>query len=232
MDRRRILQTCLVLAAGKLVSGETRAADVLRQQRPVGGFDRVIVHGSFDVTIAQGASEQLFVTAEPRLMPNIVTRVEQRTLIIETTGAINTQKALRIDLTLRELQHLEADGSVDVQMEKLRAGALNIELGGSAGLKAAKLTLDTLKLRLTGSANAQLGGSTGNQIVEIRGSAEYRGEALESATARVATSGSANASVKVRESLDASASGSSDLTYYGNPKVRRSVSGSASIEQG
>lgn len=232
MNRRRLLQVCLALAAGRVVSGEARAADVVRQERSVSPFDRVIVHGIVDVTIAQGAREQVFVTAEPRLMPNVVTRVEQRTLIIETSGGVKTQKTLRVDVTVRELQHLEGDGSADVSIDKLRASALNIELAGSAGVKATKLALDSLKLRLSGSATAQLGGSTGSQLVQIKGSADYRGEALDSASARVSASGSANAVVKVRESLDADVSGSSDLTYYGNPRVRKSVSDSASVEQG
>jgi hypothetical protein len=232
MDRRRLLQLCLALAAGKIVIRSADAADVVRQERAVGGFDRVVVHGVIDVSISQGAREQLFVTAEPRLMPNIVTRVEQRTLIIETAGGIKTEKKLHADLTLRELQHLEADGSTDIQVDKLRAGALNIELSGSAGFKAPRLAVDALKLRLAGSATATLGGTAASQIVQIKGSADYHGQALDSVSARVAASGSANASVKVRDSLEAEVSGSADLTYYGNPKVRKSVSDAASIERG
>lgn len=232
MNRRKLLQFCLALSAGAVASRAADAADVARQERDVGPFDRVIVHGVADVTINQGGAEKLAVTAEPRLMPNIVTRVEQRTLIIETVGGVKTDKTLRVDLTLRELQHLEADGSVDISIEKLRAGALNIELAGSAGVKAPRLALDSLKLRLSGSANAELGGRTGSQLVQIMGSADYRGEALDSASARVAASGSANANVKVRDSLDANVSGSADVTYHGNPKVRQSVSDSASLERG
>lgn len=232
MNRRRLLQLCLLVAAGKIVSREADAAEVSRQERALAGFDRVIVHGVVDVAIAQGAREQVIVTAEPRFLANVVTRVEQRTLIIETTGNIRTDKPLRVDLTLRELQHLEADGSADIKVDKLRAAALNIDLSGNADFKAPKLALDSLKLRLAGSANAELGGSTGSQLVQIKGSADYRGQALDSASARVAASGSANATVKVRETLDAELSGSADLTYYGNPKVRKSVSDSASLERG
>ncbi|MGB7991603.1 MAG: head GIN domain-containing protein [Candidatus Methylophosphatis roskildensis] len=232
MNRRRLLQVCLGLTAARFVSREADAADVVRQERPVAAFDRLIVHGVFDVAITQGAREQLSVTAEPRLMPNIVTRVERRTLIIETSGSLKTDKTLRIDLTVRELQHLEADGSSSIRIDRLRAGALDLELSGSADLKAARLTLDTLKLRLAGSATVELGGSTGSQTVQINGSADYRGEGLDSASARVAASGSANATLRVRENLDADVSGSADLTYFGNPKVRKSVSDAASLERG
>ena len=68
--------------------------------------------------------------------------------------------------------------------------------------------------------------------MQITGSGDYRGEGLDSASARIAASGSANATVKVRDSLEADVSGSADLTYYGNPKVRKSVSDAASLEHG
>jgi hypothetical protein len=232
MNRRRLLQVCLALAAGEIVSRETNAADVVRQERTVAGFDRVIVHGVVDLTISQGAREQLFVTAESRLLANVVTRVEQRTLIIETHGNIKTEKTLRVDLTLRELRHLEADGSADVRIDRLRAGSLDLELSGSAELKATRLALDALKLRLSGSANATLGGTTGSQIAQISGSADYHGDGLESATVQVAASGSANATVRARESLDADVSGSADVTYFGSPKVRKKVGDAASFEHG
>jgi len=232
MNRRRLLQVCLGLTAARFVPREADAADVVRQERPVAAFDRVIVHGVFDVVVSQGAREQLFVTAEPRLMANIVTRVERRTLIIETSGSLKTDKTLRIDLTLRELRHLEADGSTTIKIESLRSSALDVEVSGSADLKAARLAIDTLKLRLAGSASVELGGSTGSQNVQIKDSADYRGEGLDSGSARVDASGSANGSVKVRDSLDANVSGSADLTYFGNPKVRKSVSDAASLERG
>lgn len=232
MNRRRLLQACLALTAVRIVPPEAAAADVQRQERTVAGFDRVIVHGVVDVVISQGTREQLFVTAESRWLPNIVTRVEQRTLIIETVGNVKTDKTLRVDLTLRELQHLEADASSDIKIDKLRARALNIQLSGNAELKAPRLALDALKLRVAGSASAELGGSTGSQIVQITGSGDYRGEGLESASARIAASGSASATVKVRDDLEADVSGSADLTYYGNPRVRKSVSDAASLEHG
>ena len=51
MNRRRLLQVCLGLTAARFVSREADAADVVRQERPVAAFDRLIVHG---VLHAQG----------------------------------------------------------------------------------------------------------------------------------------------------------------------------------
>lgn len=232
MNRRRLLQVCLALAAGRLLAREADAADVARQERSVAGFDRVIVHGVIELAITQGTREQMAVTAEPRLFPNIVTRLERRTLIIETVGNVRTDKTLRVDLTLRELQHLEADGSCEVRIDNLKSAGLEVDLSGSAVAKGARLALDTFKLHMAGSASAELRGSTGSQEVRLEGSADYRGAGLASASARVNASGSASASVKTHDSLDASLSDSAELIYYGNPRVRKSVSDAASLERG
>lgn len=231
MNRRKLLQSMLAIVAAGM-AGQSAGAETVRQERSVAGFDRVVVHSVVDLVVKQGAHEQLFVTAEPRLMGNIVTRVERRTLIIETVGNFKTEKKLRVELTLRELHHLEADDNADIRVERLRSDSLNVELAGNADLTAPQLTLDALKLRVSGSASATLGGSTGRQSVQVGGSADYRGEGLDSAVAQVAASGSASASVKVRDSLDAEVSGSADVTYFGNPKVRKKVGGAASLERG
>lgn len=232
MDRRLMLKACLVLGVGNVVAGRSRAADVVTQERAVAGFDRVIVHGVMDVAINQGTHERLRVTAEPRLMANIVTRVKQGTLTIETVGNVRTDTTLRIDLSLRELRHLEADGSADVRMDRLRGSALAVELSGSSGFKATRLDLEALKLRLGDSADATLSGTTRSQIVQIAGSASYQGDELESASAQVKASGSASATISVRDALDAELGGSADLTYIGNPKVRKKVGAAASLERG
>ena len=49
---------------------------------------------------------------------------------------------------------------------------------------------------------------------------------LDSETARVEGSGSAEDSAKVSGDLDAQLRGSAELTYTGNPRVRKSPSGS------
>ena len=139
MNRRELLQSILAMAAAG-VAGQSASAETVRQERSVAGFDRVVVHSVIDLVVRQGAREQLVVTAEPRLMGNIVTRVERGTLTIETVGNFKTEKKLHVELTLRELHHLEADDSVDIRVERLRSDNLNLELAGSADLTATQLT--------------------------------------------------------------------------------------------
>lgn len=232
MKRRTLLGLVLSMAFPGYFLRVGYAADVARQERKVAGFDRVIVHGVFDIAVTQGEREQLFVTAEPRLMPNIVTRVERGTLIIETSGNVRTERKLKAELVVRDLRQLEADDSAEVSIERLNSPQLTLEIGGSASLRATRLTLEALNLRATGSASADLGGRATSQRVQIGGSADYRGAELETATARIVASGSSSGTLKVRDSLDAEVSGSADVTYIGNPKVRRRVGDAASLERG
>lgn len=232
MNRRKLLEIALSMTMPGLFLRPAWSADVVRQARSVSGFDRVAVQGVIDLVVTQGDREQLFVIAEARLMPNIVTRVERRTLIIETTGNLRTEQKLRVELTVRDLNHLEAGGSVGVHVEGLRSPALHLEVAGSADVKAARLTLELLTLRVSGSASADLAGTTGRQNVQLGGSADYRAGELDCAVASVVASGSASATLKARESLDADVSGSASVTYMGNPKIRKKVGDAASLERG
>jgi len=232
MNRRKLLTIALSMTMPGLFLRPAWSADVVRQARSVSGFDRVVVHGVIDLVMTQGDREQLFVTAEPRLLPNIVTRVEHHTLIIETTGNLRTDKKLKVELTVRDLSHLEASDSVEVRIERLRSPALQLDVTGSADIRAVRLTLESLNLRVSGSASADLAGSTGNQKVQVGGSADYRAGELDCAVARIVASGSASATLKVRESLEADVSGSAEVTYIGNPKIRKKVGDAASLERG
>lgn len=143
MNRRKLLKIALSMTMPGLFLRNAWSADVVRQARTVSGFDRVVVHGVIDLAVTQGDREQLFVTAEARLMPNIVTRVEHRTLIIETSGNLRTEKKLKAELTVRDLIALEAGDSVEVRVERLHAPALHLEISGSAGVMAARLTIES-----------------------------------------------------------------------------------------
>jgi hypothetical protein len=57
----------------------------------------------------------------------------------------------------------------------------------------------------------------------------YDAANLESRVATVSVDGAARAIVNVSESLDASASGASSITYSGNPTVSESTSGVGSV---
>ena len=232
MNRRKLLKIALSMTMPGLFLRNAWSADVVRQARTVSGFDRVVVHGVIDLAVTQGDREQLFVTAEARLMPNIVTRVEHRTLIIEPSGNLRTEKKLKAELTVRDLIALEAGDSVEVRVERLHAPALHLEISGSAGVMAARLTIESLSLRASGSASADLAGTTGSQKVHLGGSADFRAGQLDCAVARVVASGSASATLKVRDSLEADVSGSAEVTYIGNPKIRKKVGDAASLERG
>lgn len=232
MKRRVLLSLVLSMAIPGLFLRLGYAADVQRQERKVADFDRVAVHGVIDLAVTQGGREQLFVTAEPRLLPNIVTRVEHGTLIIETTGNVRTEKKLKAELTVRDLRQLAASDSTEVRIERLQSPQFSLEVVGSATVRASRLTLDALTLRASGSASAELGGKANSQKVQLGGSADYRGGELDCATAHIVASGSSSGALKVRDRLEAEVSGSADVTYVGNPKVRSRVGDAASLERG
>jgi hypothetical protein len=76
-----------------------------------------------------------------------------------------------------------------------------------------------------------LAGTVDSQAVTIRGTGDYNGENLQSATAEVTIDVAGDAVLRVRDRLNATVSGFGSVEYIGNPHVTKDVSGVGSVEQ-
>ncbi len=65
----------------------------------------------------------------------------------------------------------------------------------------------------------------------VSGSGRYEGTRLESKSAKVLTSGSGDAIIKVIDKLEATVSGSGSVQYIGNPTVTKHDTGSGEVVQ-
>ncbi len=163
-----------------------------------------------------------------------------------SSGSISTQ-----DLNLTNPVTISVDGSGNVSLTNIQSGDVTIKLSGSgslniAALKSEKVSISidgsggasissvdtqTLSASLNGNGSLEVSGTTADQTINISGSGKYDGEKLASKTAVVKTDGSGGATVQVSDKLNATISGSGDITYIGNPTVTQEDDGSGKITQ-
>jgi hypothetical protein len=86
-----------------------------------------------------------------------------------------------------------------------------------------------LNVNISGSAKCDIAGKVNSQSVRAAGAIHYSAGKLESHSAEVDISGSADVTVWATENLDVNARGAGDVSYYGKPRVTEKVSGSCSI---
>lgn len=184
---------------------------VVTEIRHVRGFDGVSAGGAAIVVIENTGRESVRVTAEDNILPYLVTDVREGLLTIGVEPGVSLSP--RRDVVV----HVELDALIEIE------GSGAVEIEADVG------QVPDLFVTLSGAATLEVWGQVEFQDVVLSGASRYRGLRLESLTAKVGTSGAASAVVSVFDRLDAHASGASSIRYAGNPTVRASTSGAASI---
>jgi hypothetical protein len=155
------------------------------------------------------------------------------------------------DLKTRKLE-LTVSGSGGLKTGAITAQVVQARLAGSGGLSLASVDAPTCEVRQSGSGDMHLGrlkattlaigkkgsgdvgisdGAVDEQDVRLNGSGGYEAGHLGSLRAKVEILGSGDVTVRVRDSLSASTTGSGSVHYHGNPTVERRVTGSGSVDR-
>ena len=194
--------------------GDMRGSGVLTtESRDVGGFTGVTVSGAAHLILEQSGTESLRITAEDNILPLLSSEVVGGQLVLGTVGgtSISPTREIVYHVTCRDLSAVSLSGAVRADLEGIDTDLLEVALSGATHLTAAG-RVDRLRVSASGTSR-----------IDARD--------LESRTSRIDVSGTAWATVRVSESLEAHASGASIIEYIGNPAVSFSVSGTAVVRQ-
>lgn len=213
--------------------GVRGSGDVITESREVSGFSEIVLKGSGRARIEVTGEESLTIEAEENLMPLLTSEVEDGVLELGATEAISPTRDIVYTITVSSLEGVTVQGSGALTASGVEAGIFDLTVSGLGDVSLQGLTSDELFIRITGSGDAEVSGSTSHLMLDVRGSGDYIGEQLVSTTADVEVSGSGNATVNVSEDLEATVSGSGNITYLGDPpSADLSISGSGEIEEG
>jgi hypothetical protein len=203
-----LLAVLLLVSACSVTKGSGR---VVAETREVGGFTKVELSGSGELTIEKTGTESLSVSAEDNLLPQLTSDVSGDTLTLGTkpNTSILPTKPITYSLTVKDLTGIAVSGSGSVQVSNLMTNSLRTKISGSGTITAS--------------------GAVNDQDVDISGSGHYQAEQMTSKAVKAQISGSGTASVLASDLLDVKISGSGTLTYSGNPQVTQEISGSGKL---
>jgi hypothetical protein len=133
-------------------------------------------------------------------------------------------------LRVRAGQKVVGDVHTDVRDGVLRVRFDHSGLGGNGVVvEASVASLDGIDL--SGSGDVEADGRTDRLALRLDGSGDAKVAGLVARTARVAVSGSGDASVRADERLDLELDGSGDIEYRGDPQVTENDDGSGDIKR-
>ncbi len=208
------------------------SGDVISETRPVSNFDQVALSGSGQLIITQGSGEFLTIETDDNVMEHIEAEVVGGTLRLGFVNGINIISTTRLVfyVGLDEINGLSVSGSGDVEADRIESDRLEIEVSGSGEVRIADLAAGDVNADISGSGEISLDGQADSQSIQISGSGKYLAGNVCSNRVEVGVSGSGDTTVCALETLIADVSGSGSISYYGQPAVDFSGSGSGNIQ--
>ncbi|WGD35041.1 DUF2807 domain-containing protein [Olleya sp. YS] len=153
------------------------------------------------------------------------------TIELNEDAEISSENTLEFnDLTLTASESSKAYLTIESDLFKIinndrakvelnvTAKAVNLELNDNSKLEAL-INASNIVADLLESANAKVEGDTENLTLTADNSSDFRGENLTVKDASVKTENRAEVSIEVNGDLIIDASGSSDISIYGSPKI-------------
>jgi hypothetical protein len=192
-----LIGTALVIAVSACGIALEDDGPYTRTHRPVEPFHRLTVDGSTTVVVRPGRAGTLSLAGGRNRVADVITRVEDGTLIVETRDSSGT-----IDL---------GTGHVTIVAHSPRLSA--VRLAGSGEIDLPNLRGRHLAVAISGSGEVRGGGRLSRLDADLDGSGNLDLDQVD-----------------IEQRLDIEISGSGDVTYGGDPVLRKSVSGSGDVD--
>jgi phage shock protein PspC (stress-responsive transcriptional regulator) len=187
-------------------------------------FNEVEITGKFDVKLSQGNDYSVELLGPEKENYNLYRSGE--TLVIEYRGKkkfnldvkdLNIEQ-MRINITMPNLEKLEATGFGTIRIEDFTTDEMEIESRGPVRLKG-KLNAQSLTVNLTGKSEAEFSGNANKLNARLEFASKLRAYNLDVVDATVEVSGASTAKVNVSGNLDIEEGMASSVDYRGNPNV-------------
>jgi len=201
-----------------------------RSSFPLEDFRAVELQFHGDLLVNVGDEARLTIEAEDNLLPYLEAQVQDETLIIHKVPAnvtLDTTLPIRYYLTVTGLESLTTTSGGNARVPALEVERLVITTKSSGSVYVDELYATHLEVTVQAAGGVTIaGGQVEEQWITVTSSGGYEGRALASSRARVRLSSSGDATLAVRDRLDADLSSSGNLYYLGDPSVRMEDSSS------
>jgi len=212
-----------IAAAFTLAAALASPAAAAERRYSVTDFDRVVVEGPYNVSLATGRPSSALATGTQGALDRVSIEVQGRTLRIRPNssawggypGAVNGPVAIQI--SARELRSASVNGAGSLSID--RAGGLRLDLSveGTGRIAAPALSADTLVVGMIGSGRVQLGGTAKELRANVHGWGDLDASALRTQGASIVAGTAGRVAVGVDRQATVTATGIGEVEIVGAP---------------
>lgn len=226
-----ILATVLLVSCAQVTI--TGSGNVITLDEAFTGFDEVDISNSFKANITQGESYKVVIRVDDNIVEylNVVKGGSTLKIGLDPNRSYTILNAtMEAEVTMPELVVLDLSGNSEARINGfVTSNPLTFDLSGNSRL-GGDIEGGDSRIDVSGNSSVTLSGSAGDLTVDASGSSEVNLADFPGSNGSVNASGSSTVTVNLSGSLDAEASGSSDIYYLGNPELGSiETSGSSNI---
>jgi hypothetical protein len=210
-------KSLMALIAVLLLSPFMLAAQSITETKETPPFTGVNVSGVFTLNLTQGDAFLVQAEAPQNQLDHIDIRVAANMLMIEYKGRDRNLEKMTINVTAPLYESINSSGASSVRgMNQLTSPALIVTGSGASNFNL-DVSTELLTTKMSGASNAVYSGRATRHELNASGACIIRASGLETEATIAELSGASNASVTASAILSANASGTSRLSYLGNP---------------
>ena len=192
-----------VVGSGKIVT----------QMRNVEDFHKVKIGSALDAVIVHGDEPSVTVTADD----NIVEKIET---FIARNGALVVRRVAGLNLQTKN----------PIKIQIVTPKCDSVVVSGASAVSFRKFEQEELRTRVTGASEFTLDSQIDHFELQASGASKVFADRHESITVDVQLSGASKVAVAAADTIEGSVSGSSSVTYSGDPEhVAIKTSGSSRV---
>jgi hypothetical protein len=184
---------------------------VRTEARPVSGFRAIEVGGAGQVVVERSGAETLTVTTEEDVLPFVQTAVLGGRLVLGLVPGQSVSSRHGI------VFHV---GVIDLD---------TVDASGASRVDARGVDSEAFRVRASGASTVTVAGTCGGLDADVSGASRLLAETLPCREAITGVSGASYARLRVRDRLEARASGASTIEYFGAPVVFVQTSGESVV---
>ncbi|MBK8506305.1 MAG: DUF2807 domain-containing protein [Saprospiraceae bacterium] len=210
------------------LSGE---GPIIKKEMSLDHFEGIRNGFSCDVYITQGNNQKVVVEGQQNILDNLRFEVSDKVLKIKYDKMVKRSEPVKIYITMNNLTEVSVSGSGSLVSTNRFSGLgdLDLRVSGSGNVKLEVEARD-IEMGVSGSGDITLEGKANQMDISISGSGGVDSRNLDASTCKIQISGSGDATILVKDELDARISGSGNIRYRGDAaKVYSRVSGSGDI---
>jgi hypothetical protein len=200
---------CLLLALTSCFHGVRGSGVRKTEKRDLPAFTSIETSGAFEVKVDCQKPASFEIEADDNLLPLVQTEVRDGVLRVTTTKSYRSNGGIVLRVSVPDLARIKSTG----------AGKFDIS----------NLKNDQFEIQSTGAATVVASGQSKSLTINSTGAGKIDAHDLRASDATVKVTGAAGVDVYATDALDVTVSGAGRVTYSGNPKVSKKVSGAGQV---